>query len=43
MYLLPVLGGRNAFESNVVFSEIAAASKASLALILLGENAEATS
>src|SRR6266850_2326846 len=42
-YPLPVLGGRNDFAFNVVFSEIAAASKASLALILLGEKAEATS
>ena len=43
MYLLPVLGGRNDFASNVVLSESAAASKASLALSLLGEKAEATS
>jgi hypothetical protein len=43
IYLLPVLGGRNDFASNVVLSEIAAASKASLALSLLGEKAEATS
>ena len=43
MYLLPVLGGRNVFESNFVVSDLAAASKASLALILCGEKAEATS
>ena len=43
IYLLPVLGGRNDFASNVVLSEIAAASNASLALSLLGEKAEATS
>jgi hypothetical protein len=34
IYLLPVLGGRNVFESNLVVSDLAAASKASLALIL---------
>jgi hypothetical protein len=43
MYLLPVLGGRNVFESNLVVSDLAAASKASFALILCGEKAEATS
>jgi hypothetical protein len=43
IYLLPVLGGRNAFESNLVVSDLAAASKASLALIRCGEKAEATS
>lgn len=44
IYLLPVLGGRNVFESNlVVVSDLAAASKASVALILSGEKAEATS
>ena len=42
IYLLPVLGGRNDFASSVVLSEIAAASKTSLALSLLGEKAEAT-
>jgi hypothetical protein len=43
IYLLPVLGGRNVFESNLVVSDLAAASKASFALILCGEKAEATS
>jgi hypothetical protein len=43
MYLLPVLDGRNVFESNFVVSDRAAASKASVALILCGEKAEATS
>jgi len=43
MYLLPVLDARNDFEFNVVFSEIAAASKASLGLSLWGEKAAATS
>jgi|SRR5713101_4652078 len=42
-YLLPVLGGRNVFESNLVVSDLAATSKASLALILCGEKSEATS
>jgi hypothetical protein len=43
MYLLPVLGGRNVFESNLVVSDLAAASKASFGLILCGEKAEANS
>jgi hypothetical protein len=43
IYLLPVLGGRNVFESGLLGSDVAAASKASLALILCGEKAEATS
>src|SRR5258708_31931610 len=43
IYLLPVLGGRNVLESKLVVSDSAAASRASLALILCGEKAEATS
>ena len=43
MYLLPVLGGRNVFESNLVVWDVAAASNASLALILCGEKTWAIS
>ena len=43
MYLLPVLGGRNVFESSFAVSDLAAASRASVTVILCGEKAEATS
>jgi hypothetical protein len=43
IYLLPVFGGRNDFASDVVLSEMTAASRASLAVSLWGEKAEATS